>query len=280
MAHRFQVELIDDLMTLLLFFFRSFLFSPVSCLKSHLSSTLSLLSTFRVSNLNNNKERMGNCGGKEKAPPATEPSPAIRKGSVVLRGYQIGEDAQEGDSYLFVLGDEGEFKVVRGVSSVIDGKKVIVAEEPEVVVVNYTTLEDGDGLLKGSTWEGEVQFIKTANDERILDLVKNDRRVIQYRCDLNIPMAVGYPQPFPSADSRITTPERAMTRPYYSSGSPKFLDGSSKSTFQQGIFNIMDQVAEAATVRSYGDKTTGITVLREMDMAILCGFFVARTWLN
>ncbi|KAJ9473253.1 hypothetical protein DIPPA_08037 [Diplonema papillatum] len=204
-----------------------------------------------------------------------------------MKGYAVGQTVAGPATYVVrMLKDkEGAWEMMRGNamgSSNGDASSQVTWVEPieGQRVMEYEIKEDGDGVIRGGGWEADVQFINVTAEQRVMDIVRGESRIIGYRCNLSGPVAVGYPQPFPSTSSRISMPEKSPTRPFYSTEPPRFLEGDSLTTFKQGIFNITGDNGTYATVRAQAGRTIAVFIIQEIDMAIVAGFLAARTWLS
>ena len=283
---------------------------------------------------------MGDCGTKE-APPAGATPPQAAPGvdsSVAAavpaaRGegappppssslppppppaaYRVGHLVRRGDVLLLrrCSGGSRAFEVTEGVQK---SRHTVVARSRAPAVVRYCVNDEGDGVLRGaaadggaaaaaSAWAAEVHFVTLADGRRVLDVVADGRRVFQLREDAGgLPVAVGYPEPFPevcSSRAELPAPRRGVphycvdTRERAAGGARGGGGGGGTRTcaalerYKQGAYAVVS-CGEAAfqgpeaqrvfSVRTQADKSVAVSAYGAVDAALVSAFVVGREWL-
>ena len=205
--------------------------------------------------------------------------------------HTVGHFALPGEVLIVQQQEDQKFTISMGHQASRGDKRVVECSQPESILLSYALNEDGDGVLVGKRsadslekeWRAELHCVSMPDGTHVVDLVKEDLRVIQIRSTPSGPVAVGYPEPFPSSMSRMTLPTLQGV-PVYGIKAPKCFDTDAKVTFQQGVFNLTlgtsEKAAVVAVVRSQPDKSTSIQVVTHVDMALLAALVVGRTWVQ
>ena len=228
------------------------------------------------------------------APAAAPSSPQQRLNTKVLdvgTDHRIGPLTSAGESLLLRLGEGPAFDIILGSAAIRAGRRNVLPAATPQQLCRYSVNEDGDGVLQGfpspergisEAWRAEFHLVTLPDGTRILDLVVDEKRIVQLRLTQSgTPLAVGYDKPFPPATSRATMPLVTPDVIHYTAEAPQ--NDPAEQQYKQGSYNILctgQGCSTAVSVRSQADRTIALYChTQPIDIAIICAFIAGRQWL-